>query len=212
MPEKKPIHSGQGSNLRLDPHSTMLVVLFLLFQLTRATSSRPNVLFIGVDDLRPEIAGNYGQTQIITPNLERLANRSTTFLKAYCQVALCSPSRTSLLTGLRPDTTGVWTIGPYFRQTMGMDAGNAVVTLPQYFKQNGYTTTGVGKIFHPGTSSGGPSSGEGGGEVGTHFAPTGRGASLTFFAINFTMARFNPRPHNNGRAVMQWVVYNHRPV
>ena len=176
----------------------MLVVLFLLFQLTRATSSRPNVLFIGVDDLRPEIAGNYGQTQIITPNLERLANRSTTFLKAYCQVALCSPSRTSLLTGLRPDTTGVWTIGPYFRQTMGMDAGNAVVTLPQYFKQNGYTTTGVGKIFHPGTSSGGPSSGEGGGDGGYPFRTNGSWSKPYFFCDQFYNGTFQ------SPAAQQW--------
>merc|ERR1719483_253387 len=79
---------------------------------------------------------------------------SVTFTQAYCQVPLCSPSRTSLLTGLRPDTNRVWQIGPYFRNTMGKD-GDKVIALPQYFKQNGYYVSGAGKIFHQGTSSGG---------------------------------------------------------
>lgn len=97
----------------------------------------------------------YGQKQVQTPNLDRLQASGTTFLRAYCQVALCSPSRTSLLTGLRPDVSKVWTIGPYFRHTMGEAAGDAVVTLPQHFRLNGFHTTGAGKIFHPGSSSGG---------------------------------------------------------
>jgi arylsulfatase A-like enzyme len=80
-----------------------------------------------------------------TPNLVRLAKRGTTFTRAYCQVPLCSPSRTSLLTGLRPDTSKVWTIGPYFRDVMDKShagSGQAVITLPEFFKQQGYNTTG----------------------------------------------------------------------
>lgn len=112
-----------------------------------------NVLMIGVDDLRPDISGpSFEQTEVRTPNLERLAKQGTAFQRAYCQVALCSPSRTVLLTGLRPDSTKIWSIGPYFRHTMdslgGRGGGQDVITLPQMFKKAGYYTTGAGKIFH----------------------------------------------------------------
>ena len=86
-----------------------------------------------------------------------------TFTHAYCQVSLCSPSRTSLLSGLRPDTTHLWTIGPYFRDTFPNNQGKDVVTLTQYFKNNGYYVIGSGKIWHAGTSSGGIGA-EGGGD------------------------------------------------
>lgn len=121
-----------------------------------------NVLMIAVDDLRPDIAGLYGQSDVSTPNLDRLQRMGTTFTRAYCQLSLCSPSRTSLLTGQRPDNTRVWEIGPYFRTTQGPSTGNRTVTLPQHFKRNGYNSTGGGKVFHAGTSSGGPTRDEGG--------------------------------------------------
>ncbi|MDB4561658.1 sulfatase [bacterium] len=101
-----------------------------------------NVLFIAVDDLRP-LLGCYGDTTAVTPHLDRLASRGTVFQRAYCQQALCSPSRLSLLTGKRPDTTRVWDLATHFRTTLP-DA----ITLPQYFKQNGYQTQGIGKILH----------------------------------------------------------------
>lgn len=103
---------------------------------------RPNVLFIAIDDLRPEL-GCYGESHIRSPHIDRLAERGTVFLRAYCQQAVCGPSRTSLLTGLRPDTTGVWGNRTHFRQKVP-DA----VTLPQHFKNHGYHTQGMGKIFH----------------------------------------------------------------
>lgn len=103
---------------------------------------RPNVLFIGVDDLRPEL-GCYGEEQIESPRIDRLAERGTVFLRAYCQQAICGASRTSVLTGLRPDTTGVWGNRTHFRQRLP-DA----VTLPQHFKNHGYHAQGMGKIFH----------------------------------------------------------------
>ena len=181
--------------------------LLILLTLTNILSinaiiNKPNILFIAIDDLRPEIAGPYGQPQIHTPNLQQLANQSTTFIKAYCQVALCSPSRTSLLTGLRPDTSKVWTIGPYFRTTMG-HLGNKVITLPQYFKQHGYRTTGVGKIFHPGMSSGGPSKSEGGGDGGYPFRANGSWSKPYFFCDQFYNGTFqSPKaqqwPHGSG--------------
>lgn len=103
---------------------------------------RLNVLFIVVDDLRPEL-GIYGVPEISTPNIDALAQQGTRFARAYTQMATCSPSRTSLLTGLRPDTTGVKNLVTHFRDTVP-----GVVTLPQYFRQHGYQTQGIGKIYH----------------------------------------------------------------
>ena len=103
---------------------------------------KPNILFIAVDDLRPEL-GCYGNNYVISPNIDRLAHDGITFTQAHCQSAVCNPSRASLLTGLRPDTIKVWDLRTNFRDNMP-DA----VTLPQYFKKNGYHTVGIGKIYH----------------------------------------------------------------
>ncbi|MCA9072492.1 MAG: sulfatase-like hydrolase/transferase, partial [Planctomycetaceae bacterium] len=105
-------------------------------------ASRPNVLFIAVDDLRPSI-GCYGDPMAVTPNLDRLARRSVRFDRAYCQVAVCNPSRASLMTGQRPDQLGVWTLPIHFRE-----AKPDAVTLPQWFRKFGYTAVSHGKIFH----------------------------------------------------------------
>ncbi|MEM1166190.1 MAG: sulfatase-like hydrolase/transferase [Planctomycetota bacterium] len=102
-----------------------------------------NILFIAVDDLRPAL-GCYGDPHAITPNIDALAERGTIFTNAHCQQAVCAPSRISLLTGLRPDTTQVWDLKTRFRERMP-DA----VTLPQHLRAAGYTTAGVGKIFDP---------------------------------------------------------------
>ena len=107
-----------------------------------AQRRRRNVLFIAVDDLRPAL-GCYGDPTARTPNIDRLASRGTVFRRAYCQQAVCNPSRASLLTGRRPDTIGVWDLEAHFR-----DALPAAVTLPQHFKNNGYVTRGIGKIYH----------------------------------------------------------------
>lgn len=106
------------------------------------SNNRPNILFIPVDDLRPEL-GCYGNQIIKTPNIDRLASNGMIFTRAYCQQAVCNPSRASLLTGLRPDTLQVWDLQTPFRANLP----NAV-TLPQYFKANGYQTIGIGKAFH----------------------------------------------------------------
>ncbi len=105
-------------------------------------ADRPNVLFLAVDDLRVEL-GCYGSTPVKSPNIDRLAQRGTLFNRAYCQQAVCNPSRASLLTGLRPDTLGVWDLPTHFRQKRP-----DTVTLPQLFKQHGYVTQNIGKIFH----------------------------------------------------------------
>ncbi|MCF7984187.1 MAG: sulfatase-like hydrolase/transferase [Thiohalocapsa sp.] len=107
-----------------------------------ATTGRLNVLFIAVDDLRPEL-GAYGVDSIQTPNIDALAREGTKFTRAYAQMSTCTPSRTSLMTGLRPDSAGVTDLHTHFRDTVP-----SVVTLPQYFQQNGYETQGICKIYH----------------------------------------------------------------
>ncbi len=125
--------------------------MFLLALLTRglcpavfAEDDRLNVLFIAVDDLRPELAC-YGHPVVKSPNIDRLATDGTLFTRAYCQQAVCNPSRASLMTGLRPETLGVTDLPTHFR-----DKKPDAVTVAQYFKQHGYHTQGIGKIFHTG--------------------------------------------------------------
>ncbi len=103
---------------------------------------RRNVLFIAVDDLRPDL-GCYGNAQVRTPNIDRLSASGLTFLRSYCQQAVCNPSRTSMLTGKRPDTTRIYDLQTHFRRYLP-DA----VTLPEQFRGSGYETTAFGKIFH----------------------------------------------------------------
>jgi len=107
-----------------------------------AQQPRMNVLFIAVDDLRPQL-GCYGDPTVKSPCIDRLARNGLVFNRAYCQQAVCSPSRTSLLTGLRPDTTRIYDLNTHFRKTVP----NAV-TLPEHFKNHGYHTQGLGKIYH----------------------------------------------------------------
>lgn len=101
-----------------------------------------NVLFVSVDDLRPEL-GCYGNGEIKTPYFDQFARKSTTFTRAYCQAAVCAPSRASVMTGLRPDSTRVWDLRGKFRENLP-----DVVTLPQHFHAHGYHTVSMGKIFH----------------------------------------------------------------
>lgn len=120
----------------------LICLLFLLRGMGMTETNRPNVLFISVDDLRPEL-GCYGSKIVKTPNIDRMASQGTLFERAYCQQAVCSPSRVSLLTGQRPDTTKVWDLKTKFRNIQ-----RDIVTLPQYFKNNGYHSYRLGKIFH----------------------------------------------------------------
>lgn len=103
---------------------------------------RPNILFIAIDDLRPEL-GCYGSEIALTPHMDALAGDGLLFDRAYCQQAICSPSRASIMTGARPDTIGVTENYTYFR-----DANPDIVTLPQYLWENGYETVHTGKIYH----------------------------------------------------------------
>ncbi len=113
-----------------------------------AQAGRHNVLFIAVDDLRPTL-GCYGDPIAVTPNIDSLAARGTLFARAYCQQAVCSPSRLSLMTGRRPDTIKVWDLKTHFRATLP-----DLITLPQLFRESGYHTRSIGKIYH---GSGAPS-------------------------------------------------------
>ncbi|KAM4660137.1 iduronate 2-sulfatase isoform 3-T3 [Amazona ochrocephala] len=118
---------------------------------TRGEAAGPgdgmNVLFIVVDDLRP-VLGCYGDKLVKSPNIDQLASHSVVFSNAYAQQAVCAPSRVSFLTGRRPDSTRLYDFYSYWR----VHAGN-YSTMPQYFKENGYVTLSVGKVFHPGVSS-----------------------------------------------------------
>jgi arylsulfatase A-like enzyme len=119
------------------------LTLFFIGVPTRAQTPKYNVLFIPIDDLKP-VAGCYGGPAI-TPNIDKLASRSLRFNRAYCQQALCSPSRASLMTGRRPDATKVFDLETHFRKALP-----DVVTLSQYFKIHGAFAASVGKIYHPG--------------------------------------------------------------
>ena len=118
-----------------------ILALALLPVLVRG-ADRPNILFIAVDDLRPEF-GAYGASYVKSPNLDRIAKAGITFNRAYCQQAVCSPTRSSLMTGTRPDTTKVWDLETHFRAALPN-----VVTLGQHFKNHGYFVQGMGKIYH----------------------------------------------------------------
>ncbi|MCX6622683.1 MAG: sulfatase-like hydrolase/transferase, partial [Acidobacteria bacterium] len=106
------------------------------------TTLRRNVLFIASDDLRPQL-GCYGHSRIKSPNIDKLASQGLRFDRAYCQQAVCAPTRASLLTGTRPDTTRVYDL-----QTPLDTVRPDLVSIPHHFRTHGYETISLGKIYH----------------------------------------------------------------
>jgi iduronate 2-sulfatase len=133
--------------------STFFRLVYTIFIITTAVSvavagppgeppgRKMNVLFIALDDLKPEL-GAYGNRIVKSPAIDKLAARGTVFFNNHCQQALCGPTRASILTGKRPDYTQVWNLFTKMR-----DVNPDILTIPQYFAQQGYTTAGIGKVF-----------------------------------------------------------------
>lgn len=113
--------------------------------LPAAAASKPNVLFIAIDDLNDWIGCLGGHPDVKTPNIDRLASRGMLFTKAYCAAPVCNPSRASLMTGIRPSTSGVYENKQPMRQAPVL---KDAVTMPQHFMANGYRVVGGGKIYH----------------------------------------------------------------
>jgi len=121
----------------------LLLAIVLLNVVSLSAQQKKNILFIMVDDLKPTIKA-YGDDFAITPNMDKLAEEGFVFLGNYVQQAVCAPSRASVMTGWRPDYTEVTDL-----HTLIRDKNPNVVTMPQYFKKNGYITVATGKIYDP---------------------------------------------------------------
>jgi arylsulfatase A-like enzyme len=145
-------------------------------------SKKPNILFIAVDDLKPNTAA-YGDLIAKTPGMDQLAKQGIVFQRSYCSQAICAATRASILTGMRPDKTRVWDLVTDFRQV-----NPNVVTIPEYFKSNGYETAGMGKIYHMGST--GP------GHDGPSWSIPYRDAKCPVYALPYV-----PNEKGRGKAV-----------
>ena len=129
---------------------SLAVMLLLSIACNPSTSTidRQNVLLISIDDLNDWVGAMGGHPQAITPNIDRLASRGVIFLNAHVQAPLCGPSRASLMSGLRPSTTGIYGQIGDADVRMAHPLLQDIAFLPEYFGQHGYKTMGVGKLFH----------------------------------------------------------------
>lgn len=127
--------------------SAALIIVDVTAQKKMDNTNRLNVLFIAVDDLNDWV-GVMGHPDARTPNMNRLAERGVMFQNAYCQAPLCGPSRASIMTGLRPSTTGIYGMIDDNKIRDDNEATRDIIFLPEYFKRNGYHTMGIGKLFH----------------------------------------------------------------
>ena len=117
----------------------------LLFGQQAVSPNRPNIVMIAVDDLNDWVEPLGGHPDVKTPVMKRLAERGVTFTNAHCQAPLCNPSRTSIMTGLRPTTTGIYGLKPWIRDVPALAK---LVTMPQYLREHGYRTLIGGKVYH----------------------------------------------------------------
>lgn len=178
------------------PIYSLILVFLAACSPLPAAEKRTNVLFISVDDMNNDL-GCYGHPLVKSPNIDRLAKEGVKFDRAYCQFPLCSPSRSSIMTGLRPDTTRVFDLQYHFRQGLP-----DVVTLPQLFHKNGYYTARVGKIYHYGNP----------GQIGTSglddpaswqefYNPAGRDRTV----LEQDVIRYTGKPGGGLGAAMTWL-------
>ena len=181
-------------------HSRLLVLGLvvalgaLLSPSSHAVDAKPNVLFLSIDDQNDWIGFMGGHPNALTPNIDALAARGTAFTNAHCQSPLCNPSRTSLMIGLRPSTTGVYGLAPWFRT---LDEFRDRVTLPQHFMANGYRTYYTGKIYHGGY-------GRKKADAGVEWDELGPGASGKPFPPKKLVN--TPQPHK----LVDWGTFPHR--
>lgn len=180
---------------RLILTSIVVVVSLVLSPHGFAARSRPNVLFIAIDDQNDWIGHLGGHPMAQTPHIDRLAERGTAFLNAHVNSPLCNPCRTSLMLGLRPTTTGIYGLKPWFRN---VEAWQDRVTLPQHFKAHGYKTYTSGKIYHGG--AGGPA------KRAVEFDVWGPAGGI---GVKPPQKLIPPTPMGN-HPLMDWGVFPHR--
>lgn len=132
--------------------ATVVWILSLAAIFANSANRKPNILFIAIDDQNDWIGHMGGHPLVRTPHIDTLAARGTAFLNAHCQAPLCNPSRTSVMFGLRPTSTGIYGLAPAPRDVV---ATRERVSLPQHFAAHGYRTYATGKIYHHGTGAGG---------------------------------------------------------
>ncbi len=168
------------------------LLLLALSAAASAAAEKPNILFIAIDDQNDWIGCLGGHPLIQTPHIDKLAARGTLFENAHCQAPLCNPSRTSLMTGLRPSTTGIYGLAPWFRNVASLQDR---VTLPQYLAAHGYRTYSTGKIYH---------GGYGRKRADREFHQLGPGASVGAKPKQKLVSTPNPHP------LVDWGVFPHR--
>lgn len=171
-----------------------------------ADSTRPNVLFIAIDDQNDWIGHLGGHPLVKTPHIDRLAERGTAFLNAHVNSPLCNPCRTSVMLGLRPTTTGVYGLAPWFRT---LPKWRDRVALPQHFAANGYRTLATGKIYHNGTGGPRPPAADAAGGRALpppEFQITGKAGGI---GVRPDQKLIPPTPMGN-HPLMDWGVFPHR--
>ncbi|MEQ1827159.1 MAG: sulfatase [Pirellula sp.] len=184
----------------------LFATIFFLSQFGLLQAARPNVLFIAIDDQNDWIGCMGGHPMAKTPNIDKLASRGTVFLNAHCNAPLCNPSRTSLMLGIRPTTTGIYGLAPWFRT---LPEWQDRVALPQHFSANGYRTYAAGKIYHGGA---------GGGNAGRARAANATAASPKEFDVAGPNPGVGVRPDKKlvgqtpmgNNPLVDWGVFPHR--